>query len=210
MDDKLMAETGSPSRGQGVSPKAAALQGLPGEWRERLIAEASAMGIRADDDVAWLLVGSFVNAWAGAAAAGRAAAEVSKNVNAIPDQIYRGAVQASGEVQDAIAAKGAQIGQALSSAVSKSGDGVVQKIAATMTSHQHALNAAAADLVAKAEAAKSAIVSRGLSEFAEAAEQAVLSQMKEVTWRARVTGAIWGTLLLAGAAIGGVVFAMAD
>ncbi|MEL5850161.1 MAG: hypothetical protein U7M05_12500, partial [Candidatus Igneacidithiobacillus chanchocoensis] len=40
--------------------------------------------------------------------------------------------------------------------------------------------------------------------------QAVLSQMKEVTWRARVTGAIWGALLLAGAAIGGVVFAMAD
>lgn len=208
--DKLTAETGAPSRGQGVSPKAAALQGMPGEWRERLIAEAAGMGVRADDDLGWLLVASFINAWAGAAAAGKAAGEVSKGVATIPDQIYQGAVRAGADLQGVIESKGIEIGQALTVAVGKAGDGVVQRVSATMAGYQQTLSSAAADLTSKAEEAKSAILAQGVGEFAQAAQAAALSQMRAVTWRARVTGAILGAFLLVGAGIGGGVVADLD
>lgn len=91
--------TGGSKAGFGVSPKAAALDSLPQAWREELISAAAGMGIKGDDDLGWLLVSSFINAWAGAAAAGKSAEAVSHGVDKIPDQIYQGAIRAGDEIR---------------------------------------------------------------------------------------------------------------
>ncbi len=104
-----------------ISTKQEALRGLPPEWRERLIEQASAMGIRADDDTAWLLVKSFINAWAGAAAATGAAERIEVATRGIGDQIYQNAVRAAadlkGVINTDIRKNAADVGRATANAI---------------------------------------------------------------------------------------------
>ena len=104
-----------------VSPKQEALRGLPPEWRERLIEQASAMGIRADEDTAWLLVKSFINAWAGAAAATTAAERIEAATRGVGDQIYQNAVRAAADLKGIINAdirkNAADVGRATANAI---------------------------------------------------------------------------------------------
>lgn len=85
-----------------LTAKQAAVRGIPQEWRDRLIADASRMGITSEDDVAWLLVGSQINAWAGAAAAGRAARETLDAVGQIQGKVLAGAKLAGDDVAQSI------------------------------------------------------------------------------------------------------------
>ncbi len=85
-----------------ISPKQEALRGLPPEWREQLIEQASAMGISAPDDIAWLLVKSFINAWAGAAASTNAAERIEVATRGIADQIYQTTVRAGADLKGVI------------------------------------------------------------------------------------------------------------
>lgn len=73
-----------PFGGVTMTPKEAALQGMPFEWRERIIAEAADFGIKGDGDSGWLLIGSFVRAWAAAAAAGASAEELTLLLQQLP------------------------------------------------------------------------------------------------------------------------------
>ena len=104
-----------------VSPKQEALRGLPPEWRERLIEQASAMGIRADEDTAWLLVKSFINAWAGAAAATTAAERIEAATRGVGDQIYQTTVRAAADLKGVINAdirqNAADVGRATANAI---------------------------------------------------------------------------------------------
>ena len=88
--------------GGGDTLKAQALQGLPSEWRERLIADAGAAGVRHDNDVGWLLVGSVVHSAMAAFAAGNAAQAVQAGVSSIPDKIFDGAIRAGDEIRGAL------------------------------------------------------------------------------------------------------------
>ena len=80
----------------------AALESLPPSWRERLIEHARDAGIYSDNDVGWLLVGSVINAWSSAAAAGRASESVEaslqlleQSVAALPETATQAVVRAS-------------------------------------------------------------------------------------------------------------------
>lgn len=87
-----------------LTPKQEALRGLPPEWREALIEQASAMGIRADGDIAWLLVKSFINAWAGAAATGDRLKEVQEATAKIGDTIFTQTVRAGEDLKSLVSA----------------------------------------------------------------------------------------------------------
>lgn len=90
--------------GDDMTLKEQALAGLPPEWRERLIADAGLAGVKHDQDVGWLLVGSVVHSAMAAFAAGNAADVVQKSIGTIPEVIYQGATRASGEVQGGLVA----------------------------------------------------------------------------------------------------------
>ncbi len=209
--DRLVAES-APVRGQkkGISPKAAALESMPSAWREELIAAAADMGIRAEDDLAWLLVASFINAWAGAATAGKAADQVGKSVATIPDQIYQGAVRAGTDVKGVIEQKGVEIGQALTLAVGKTGESIISRLQSVLSQSIGSIQSAADGAVQKAEAARAAVIAKGTEDFAKAAQAAILSQVRATTWRNRAVGALVGAFLLFGAGVGGVIVAGLD
>lgn len=210
-----------------VTLKERALQGLPAEWRERAISDAGECGVRHDNDVGWLLIGSTVQTLFCAFAAGDAAAAVQAGVAAIPDQIFQGAVRAGNEVKGALAAEirgqGVEVGQALRLTITDAANkGAV------------ALKTAAADLDIKlgkipADVQKSldAYKERGVADFAKAAavagKAAATSSMAAQLSRSAMTmvmvflfacmvgaGGLWGYLLLTHRVMPAGVIAVSD
>ncbi|MHB1529945.1 MAG: hypothetical protein ACYCXT_11040 [Acidiferrobacteraceae bacterium] len=147
---------------QTTTPKQEALRGLPAEWRERLIEEAAHMGIRADSDIAWLLVKSFINAWAAAAAAGAAAERTIAATAGIPDAIYQSTVRAGSDLRAVVGAevkeRGVELGVAITAAIQSAA-----------TSGAAALKKAAADLPSVATATQDEIIKEWRADLATAA-----------------------------------------
>lgn len=150
-----------------TTPKQEALRGLPPEWREALIENAAAMGIRADHDTAWLLVKAFINAWAAAAAAGEAATETKRELAGLPEAIYRGATKAA---------------QDLKGVVEHAGKGITDLIAATGTaSIDRAAKQAAITLAEATEQLGTSVSARReelIREMQTAAAQAARDQIR--------------------------------
>jgi hypothetical protein len=165
----------APSRGQ--SPKSAALEYLPQEWRERLIAEATDMGIRSDDDTGWLLVGAFINSWACAAAAGRSAQAVDNGVKSIPDLIYRGAELAGDDVKKIIDLKAVEAGNSISEKVAQAGSKIRENILGIFTENIASMRSAADSAASKAQQARDSIIQSGVQEYRQLAAQAIEQQM---------------------------------
>ena len=165
-----------------ITPKAEALRGLPPEWRERLIERASAMGVRADGDVAWLLVGAFINAWAGAAAAGEAADRIEGATRSVGDTIYRQA-QAAGRDLAAVA------GKVIEDKTVEAGQGVVAGMRHAAAQGAAEVRAAIRGLPAAAQAQKSAILQDWKNALASLAVQ-------EAAQRARRSEWIWGGIVV--------------
>ena len=139
-DDDVGAEAPTPPHAttstEGITPKQEALRGLLPEWRERLVEQAAAMGIRADHDIAWLLVKSFINAWAAAAAAGDAADRVESGVSKIQDTIYNGALNAGNDIA-------ASIKQSVGAAIVDSSSGLKLALDALRKKHIAAVESSA-------------------------------------------------------------------
>lgn len=166
-----------------ITPKAEALRGLPPEWRERLIERAAAMGVRADGDVAWLLVGAFINAWAGAAAAGEAADRIEGATKNVGDMIYRQA-QAAGKDLAAAA------GQVIEQKTVEAGQGMVAVIQHAANAGAGALRAAAQSLPAAAQAQKAAIIQDWKTSLLSLATQEAVQRARRSEW-------IWGGAVVA-------------
>jgi len=152
----------------GATLKAQALAGLPAEWRERLIKDAGAAGVRHDNDVGWLLVGSVVQSAAAAFAASAAAKEVQEGVGKIQGQIFTGAVKAGDSIKKdivaGIEAKMTEGGKAIVAAI-----GIASKAGAT------AIEAGSKELIGKLDAAVEAKKAEGVSAFARAASEAAIA-----------------------------------
>lgn len=82
----------------GKSAKGVALEGLTQEARDRVIAEAASVGIVAEYDIAWLLVGAQIRCWAAAAAAGDAVVGMQSGIAGIPSAILEGAKKAGADI----------------------------------------------------------------------------------------------------------------
>ena len=89
------------------TPRALALEGLPAEWREKLIADASALGIApgvaGEHDVMWTVVGSMINAWAAAHAAAQAAQAAAASAEKAPVLVVQAAEHVGNKAADALA-----------------------------------------------------------------------------------------------------------
>ena len=109
--------------GDGSNARDIALQGLSPSLREHVIADAAEMGIRLEGDLAWLLVGAQVRAWASASASGEAARLVHEDVSKIPDLIYRAAVSGgndiTGQIQAAMMANVKELAMAIQGGIAK-------------------------------------------------------------------------------------------
>ncbi len=126
-----------------TTPKQEALRGLPPEWREMLIENAAAMGIRADHDTAWLLVKAFINAWAAAAAAGEAAAATRKELAGLPEAIYRGSTKAAADLKGVVEHAGKGITELIAATGTASIDRAVKQAAAAIAQATEKLGTAA-------------------------------------------------------------------
>lgn len=105
-----------------ISLKERALAGLPAEWREKLIEQGAVTGIKHDNDIGWLLVGSVIDSAAAAFAAGQAADAVQVSIDKIPDKVFQGALSAGRDINAAFKKNFGEYGQALSVVVDKARD----------------------------------------------------------------------------------------
>ncbi|MBU2806519.1 hypothetical protein HF668_15520 [Acidithiobacillus ferridurans] len=174
------------------TPRSAALQAIPAEWRERLVADAAAMGIRADDDVGWLLVGSVINAWASAAAAGQAAESVQSSVSGIPKAIFDNAVNA-----------GRDIGAVVVAAINKHRDDVIGKILSSSQTGADLIAGSADKLTASLDAAIEKKKKEGLQDWADAAAKSGLHAARAATFRSIFFSLFLSLILLCAAGAGG-------
>lgn len=187
--------TPQPTQPTSATPKQEALRGLPPEWRERLVEQAAAMGIRSDGDIAWLLVKSFINAWAGAAAAGDRLVEIQSASGKIGQMIF-----------DQTSAAGRDLNQAVATTIQKKmteAGGALSKTIQTAATHgASALQAAAINLDKMGQ-------EKG-AEFIEAwktaASRAIGVQSRlaiKKAWAWALTTILIATILWAGIGIGG-------
>lgn len=237
-DDKSVPATVAPSpRASGdnmVTLKERALQGLPAEWRERAIRDAAECGVRHDNDVGWLLIGSTVQSLFCAFAAGDAAQAVKAEVSSIPDQIFQGAVRASDEVKGGLVAGGKLFAEAFTKAAADRQAALVaavdaqqSSILAAATLGAEKIKTAATSLTSSLDKAVQAKTDQGIDEFAKAAalagKRAAQSSMLAQASRSAMVSilafafacligasALWGWLLISHRVMPTGVVAMAD
>ena len=230
-DDADAAPSASPSPVPSASPresgdmggdtlKAQALAGLPTEWRERLIADAGAAGVRHDNDVGWLLVGSVVHSAMAAFAAGNAAQAVQAAASNIPDQIFQSAGRASDEVKGVLVSGGKLFAAAFTKAANDRQAAFVTSAADQQKGILDAaavgaekIKTAATTLTVSLDAAVAAKKAEGVGEFAKAAalagERAAKASMAAQLSRSALVsvlafafaaligaGGLWGWLLI--------------
>lgn len=152
----------------GATLKEQALAGLPPEWRERLIRDAGDAGVRHDEDVGWLLVGSVVHSAMAAFAAGAAAQAVQSSVDSIPARILSGAARAGEDVRGALEQNAIALGQTLSQA----GRIRSAEILAAADTGAEKIRASASTLTAALDRAIAAKKQDGVDQFAQAAAAA--------------------------------------
>ncbi len=178
-----------------VSPKQEALRGLPPEWREQLIEQAAAMGIHAEADVAWLLVKSFINAWAGAAAATVAAERIESAAKGVGDLIFNQTVRAGNDLKALVAA-------GVEEKTVEAGSAVVAVINHATQAGAAALKAAAMAIPEAANAQRDSILAEWRQHLASAAAQEAAGRARRSEWW---LGGIGLAMMVAGAGLGGWV-----
>jgi len=156
------------SVGDGATLKAQAMAGLPAEWRERLIKDAGVAGVRHDNDVGWLLVGSVVQSAAAAFAAGAAAKEVQEGVGKIQGQIFTGAIKAGESIRKDIVS-------GIDKKMTEGGKAIVAAIGIAAKAGSKAIEAGSKELISKLDAAVEAKKAEGVSAFAAAASEAAVA-----------------------------------
>ena len=193
-----------------ITPKAEALRGLPPEWREKLIEQAAHMGVRADHDTAWLLVGAFVNAWAAAAAAGEAATATQKAVSAIPDTVYQGTIRAGADLRGQVAAAGQEVLKAATDQAAQTKEALVAAVQGAASAGASVLGKAVQGMDANAKARIEEIIARGVHEVGAAvradARAAVAGRMAR-SWGVVSASLLFAVLLGSGLTWGGLFLA---
>lgn len=197
--------------GDGMTLKELAMAGLPSEWRERLIADAGHAGVKHDQDVGWLLLGSVINSAAAALAAGASAEELSRLLESLPQRMLDGARLAGGDVAGEIrlAVKDVNV------AILQTGKVVAGSMSADVKHVQKIINEASvlgADkiktatdgLIGKLDAAVEQKKEEGAREWSMIAEKAAVDSAKTALGKIALRGGLFtALLLLLGALIGG-------
>ncbi|MEB8536828.1 hypothetical protein [Acidithiobacillus ferriphilus] len=165
-----------------------ALKDMPQSWRERIIADAADFGIKTDGDAAWLLVGAYVRAWAGAGASGAAAKEVADSVGKIQAQIFAGAVKAGNSVKNDVVA-------GIEAKMNEGGQAIVAAIGIAADAGSVKIKAGSLDLISKLDAAIEAKKVEGVDAFAKAASDAATKAAKAASAR-RFMWSVWGVSFL--------------
>ena len=210
-----------------VTLKERALQGLPPEWRERAIRDAGECGVRHDNNVGWLLIGSTVQSLFCAFAAGDAAQEVQAGVNKIQGQIFQGAIRAGDEVKGALRVeirdRAVEAGQALKMLI----DSAAGKGAESLKNAASDLDIKLGKIPSEVQESLDAYKKNGVAEFAKCAQRAGLqaarsAMLAQLSRSAMVSvlaflfacgvgaGGLWGYLLITHRVMPAGVVAMAD
>lgn len=165
-----------PQGGMTDTAKEWALKDMPQAWRERIIADAADFGIRADGDTAWLLIGSYVRAWAAAGAAGDAATALQSGVAGIPNAIWEGTRKATGDISGALRAGAVDYINGLKGLTIRAGEDIDGKTAKVIAEVNDAANAgaekirtAALTLTSSLDKAVQAKADEGVHEWAKLA-----------------------------------------
>ncbi len=174
------------------TPKGSALSGLSPEVRELIVTEAAAVGIRADGDLGWLLVGAQVRSWAAAQAAGAAAKSVHDSVGGIPKLILDNAVNA-----------GRDIGATVVAAINKYRDDVIGKILTSSQTGATMIAQSTDKLTASLDAAIEKKKGEGLQLWADKAAESALHAARAATFRSIALSLLVSLILLCGVGFGG-------
>ncbi|MHB1643502.1 MAG: hypothetical protein ACYCS8_12745 [Acidithiobacillus sp.] len=194
-----------------LTPKAAALEGMPAAWRERIIADAAEMGIIAEQDTGWFLIRSMFTSFAAAAGAGAAVAAFHRGLESLPQRMLDGAKMAGadvvGEVKTASQAGVAAIqdmGGKCALGIQGGMDKAEQVIKDASVLGADRIKDATSGLIGKLDAAVEQKKSEGAAQWAMVAEKAAVASAKtalgKMALRSRAFTLI---LLLLGAMIGG-------
>ena len=169
-----------------------------------------------------------------AAAAAKAAVQVSQGVNAIPEQIFSGAVKASDEVKGGLVAGGKLFAEAFTKAANDRQTALIAAVDAQQSSILSAatigaekIKTAASTLTASLDKAIEAKKGEGINDFAKAAataaqsaarasmaaqigRSAMVSVLAFLVAMAMGAGGLWGWLLITHRVVPSGVVAMAD
>lgn len=163
----------------GLSLKGKALAGLPAEWRERLIADAGLAGVKHDNDVGWLLIGSVIDSAASALAAGASADALRQELSRLPAAMLAGARLAGGDVAGEIKLAAKDVGGQILQAGNLAAGGMAKDLitikkvindSAVLGADK--IKGAADGLVDKLDAAVDQKVAEGVATFASEAAKA--------------------------------------
>lgn len=206
MSNEINVNT-APEGGQAMEE---ALSALPDAVVRRISTIAARYGIRHDSDPMWALVEASQDGLECALAAGKAAHVVHRDVQKIPDQIYRGAVQAGddlkGVLSKALEDKGVEIGSAVAEAVAVAGGQVVSNLQGAET----ALAAASTTFKVELDGAKATAISQGVEEFGNMALRAMDQRINTLSVRSALISGFVFSLCLGASAFLGVSLADLD
>lgn len=182
-----------------LTMKQKALLGLPAEWREKLIADAGLAGVKHDNDVGWLLVGSVIDSAAAAFAAGDAAKLVHEDVQKLPKTMQDALLLASkdfnGQVREILGKSGGEFIGILKNMIVDSANAGAEKL-------KQATSTLDGELTRKIEIRKDEGVELWTQKAMEAANLA-LAKHKAVNFYFNTIGG--STIFIAGVIIGALI-----
>ncbi|MHB1516249.1 MAG: hypothetical protein ACYCVY_11205 [Acidiferrobacteraceae bacterium] len=182
------------------SLRALALDTVPLEMREHLLAWAAEHHISEPNDPFWPIAGAVANGLSAAKTAGEAAAATQETAAKIPDVIYQSTIKAASDlraiVADEVKHRGIELGSAITAAIQSAAD-----------TGAAALRAAAADLPGVAAKSQDEIVRDWKAALAQAAKDEARSAL--AGRMARSWGMVVLSLLLAFSAGAGAMWGAA-
>ncbi|MBU2766134.1 hypothetical protein HAP94_07985 [Acidithiobacillus ferrivorans] len=130
--EKYAAVQSSYMQQTGKTAKDVALEGLTQESRERVIGEAASVGIVAEYDVGWFLIGAQIRCWSAVAATGSAVHEFSVRADQLPGIMQKAAIGAAkevaGQIDQALSSKIPDFANAIKLGVMKGTEGAITSI----------------------------------------------------------------------------------
>ena len=187
----------------GRSARDVALDGLSQPDRERVIVEAASVGIVAEYDVGWFLIGSQLRCWAAAAAAGASTEELYRLLESLPQRMLDGARLASADVGGEIKAAVTEVrgailgtGKLVAGSMKLDLDHVKKAINDSAVIGADKIKTASESLIGKLDAAVDQKKNEGAREWAMIAEKAAVDSAKTALGKVAVRGGLFAVLLL--------------
>jgi len=183
--------------------KEQALAGLPPEWRERLISNAGHAGVKHDQDVGWLLLGSVVDSAAAALAAGASVGELTRLLDTLPNRMLDGArlagADVAGELKTATAAVAKVLldtGRVCGKSVEAGGEKAKKTIEDATVLGADKIKTASESLIGKLDEAVEQKKAEGAQAWAMIAEKAAVDSAKTALGKLALRSRMFTVLLV--------------